>query len=128
MHHRAEIVWRVEVVEPLRIKELEPLPRVRENVFPVDSDVAISVDMSVHVMKAECVDSLVHHYSFANAADVAIHRQLLSTANSPKPRPASVAVYYLDEIIFVGSRHKPDAGLAFDELELGQHKVDILSR
>lgn len=128
MHHRAEIVRRIEVIEPLRINVLEPLPSVWENVFPVDSDVAISVDMSVHVMIAECVDGLVHHYSLANAANVAIHRQLLSATDSSEPRPASVAVYYLDEIIFVCSRHKPDAGLAFDESELSKHKLNILSR
>lgn len=76
MHHRVQIISCVEVAENFWVDFIKVGQHRWMNVIFDDSHIFITIDVTVHVIKAKRVNKLVLNYSFNHAA-VALERHVL---------------------------------------------------
>lgn len=119
------VVWGVEIIKPLGVDSIEVMFHPLYNIFAEDLDKIISINMVMHVIVSQSMKCLVNCNSFRQTAVLNAHRQFLTTAKPPKPRPTSVSIYYFNKINLVGSVYESNASVALDDLKFVQHPVDL---
>lgn len=126
VHDRQQIVAGSEVIEKLRIHHVEREGELGNDVLPEDLHETIAIGMIVHVVVAQCMNYFVC-WNSPKQATRPRQGQLLSTADSPQPRPATVAINDVDEVVVIVALHKANARRPFNHSKFGDNRFDFES-
>lgn len=131
MHNAANVIRHVKVLNVGFGSQLKAVDALGPNVLPIDSNVIISVESVLHVMKSECMNELVYDGEESKAARldfVGLEADSLRSSAPSHHRCTAHRIASDENVVgFIGTARKLQARLALEIYRRLVYVINLLT-